>query len=183
MEDFPELRFSVSYTTRHPRPNEQEGVDYHFVDDATFAGMVDRGELAEWAQVHGNRYGTTRAAVADALDRGHDVLFDVDWQGGRQLKAQFPCDAVLIWILPPSLQVLEERLRRRATDAPEAIERRLEMAKRELEMYGLYDFIVMNDELDRAYGQLKSIYIAAHHTNQRAARRAEGIVQQLRNGR
>jgi len=180
MDEFPAVKFSVSYTTRPPRPGERNGVDYNFVDGETFDHMVAQGELAEWAEVHGNRYGTTRAAVAEALNEGRDVLFDVDWQGGRQIKSQFAADAVLIWILPPSLQVLEDRLRRRATNAPDVIQRRLEMAKRELEAYGLYDYIVLNDDLEKAYSQLRSIYVSAHLTARRAGHEAERLVQQVR---
>jgi guanylate kinase len=180
MEEFHHLRFSVSSTTRKPRAGERDGVDYHFVDADTFERMVENDEFAEWAEVHGNRYGTRRAAVAEALDQGRDVLFDVDWQGGRQLKAQFPDDAVLVWILPPSLAVLEDRLRRRATDAPEVIERRLVMARREVEQYGFYDYIVQNDQLDHAYSHLRAIYISSHLKMKRAAPLAEKIVQQAR---
>jgi guanylate kinase len=180
MEEFPVLKFSVSYTTRPPRTGERNGVDYNFVDGETFDKMVAEGEFAEWAEVHGNRYGTTRAAVAEALNEGRDVLFDVDWQGGRQIKAHFGSDAVLIWILPPSLHVLEERLKRRATDAADVIQRRLEMAKRELEAYGIYDYIILNDDLDKAYGQLRSVYVSSHLTARRAGHEAERLVQQVR---
>src|SRR5215470_1438059 len=154
--DFPELKFSVSYTTRRPRGGERDGVDYHFVDEDTFKRMVSQNHFAEWAHVHGNRYGTTRAAVAD-------VLFDIDWQGGKQLREQFPDDAVMIWVLPPSLDVLEKRLRGRATDSTEVIEARLATAKQELEHFDLYDYIVVNDELERAYQSVRAIYVAAHH--------------------
>jgi guanylate kinase len=178
--DFPELLFSVSYTTRRPRPGERDGVDYHFVDTATFDRMASAGDFAEHARVHGNCYGTPRAAVDEALERGRDVLFDIDWQGGEQLRAKFPDDAVMIWVLPPSLEVLEERLRRRATDAPEVIERRLAMAKRELEHSGSYDFLVTNDDLDRAYLAVKSIYLAAHYTRRRAADQVDRLLLQAR---
>jgi guanylate kinase len=180
LTDFPELRFSVSYTTRPPRAGERNGVDYVFVDAETFSRMADAGEFAEWAEVHGNRYGTPRAAVAEALDRGRDVLFDIDWQGGRQLKAQFAADAVLVWVLPPSLEILEERLRRRATDAPEIIDRRLVMAKQELRNYGLYDYLVVNDQLTVAYDQVRAIYVAAHHETWRAAASAEALLDKVR---
>jgi guanylate kinase len=173
--DFPELRFSVSYTTRAPRHGEKEGVDYHFVDGATFERMVAAGEFAEWAYVHGNRYGTPRSAVAEALEGGRDVLFDIDWQGGEQLRSRFPDDAVMIWVLPPSLRVLEQRLRGRATDEPAVIDRRLETAKLELQHYGSYDYIVVNDELEPAYVSVRSIYVAAHHT----MRRQEALAQKL----
>ena len=179
MGEFPDLRFSVSYTTRRPRPNEREGVDYSFVDDATFLDMAAAGELAEHAEVHGHRYGTPRAAVDAALEGGHDVLFDIDWQGGKQLKQQFANDAVMIWVLPPSLTVLEQRLRRRATDSPAAIERRLATAKQELLHYDIYDFLVVNDDLERAYLSVKSIYVAAHHTTRRAKFLAEAIISEV----
>src|SRR5215470_688538 len=165
--DFPELKFSVSYTTRRPRGHERDGVDYHFVDEDTFKRMVSQDHFAEWAHVHGNRYGTTRATVAEALEGGCDVLFDIDWQGGKQLRAQFPDDAVMIWVLPPSLEVLEKRLRGRATDSSEVIEARLATAKQELEHFDLYDYIVVNDDLERAYQSVRSIFVAAHHTRRR----------------
>ena len=175
IRDFSELRFSVSYTTRAPRPGEKDGVDYHFVDAETFERMAAAGDFAEHAHVHGNRYGTPRSAVAEALEGGRDVLFDIDWQGGEQLRARFPDDAVMIWVLPPSLRVLEQRLRGRATDAPAVIDRRLETAKQELEHYGSYDYIVVNDDLERAYQSVRSIFVAAHHT----MRRQEALAQKL----
>lgn len=182
MAEFSALKFSVSFTTRKPRPGEKNGVDYHFVDEETFQRMTDQGEFAEWAMVHGNRYGTARSAVADALDHGRDVLFDIDWQGGRQLKAQFADDAVMIWVLPPSLAVLEERLRRRATDALDVIEKRLAMAKKELEQYGYYDYLVVNDFLDKAYDQMRAIYVAAHLEIRRASAYAESLVREVQKG-
>lgn len=182
MAEFPALRFSVSATTRPPRANERHGVDYTFVDDAAFLQMVARGELAEWAEVHGHRYGTPRSAVVDALENGHDVLFDIDWQGGEQLKQKFAEDAVMIWVLPPSLAVLEERLRRRATDTPAVIERRLAAAKQELRHYDSYDYLVVNDELERAYLSVKSIYVAAHHTTARARQHADKLLAELAAG-
>src|SRR5262249_3678570 len=142
LREFPDrLKFSVSVTTRKPRAGERDGVDYTFVDPEAFGRMIDAGEFAEWAEVHGNRYGTLRSAVSEALDRGQDMLFDIDWQGGEQLKGKFADDAVMIWVLPPSIDVLAERLRRRATDSPDVIERRLATAKKELEHYGIYDFL------------------------------------------
>ena len=180
MEEFPNLKFSVSYTTRKPRPGEKNGVDYVFVDTETFQRMVDTGEFAEWAEVHGNRYGTTRSAVKEALEGGKDVLFDIDWQGGRQLKAQFEQDAVLIWVLPPSLHVLEDRLRRRATDDPEVIERRLLTAKLELQHYGNYHYVVVNEDLVQAYGDVRAIYVAAHLTTARNGSHAEKLLAELR---
>ncbi len=178
--EFPDLVFSVSYTTRRPRPGEHDGVDYHFVDTATFDRMVAAGDFAEHARVHGNFYGTPRAAVAEALDHGRDVLFDIDWQGGEQLKHKFPDDAVMLWVLPPSLAVLEQRLRGRATDSTAAIEQRLATAKKELLHYALYDYLVVNDELEPAFLSVKSIYVAAHHTTRRQRDAAERLLAQVR---
>jgi guanylate kinase len=178
--EFPDLVFSVSYTTRRPRSGEHDGVDYHFVDEATFDRMAAAGEFAEHARVHGNCYGTPRDAVAEALEHGRDVLFDIDWQGGEQLKHKFPDDAVMLWVLPPSLAVLEQRLRGRATDATAVIEQRLATAKKELLHYGLYDYLVTNDELERAYLSVKSIYVAAHHTTRRQRDAAERLLAQVR---
>jgi guanylate kinase len=178
MDEFPNLGFSVSYTTRRPRPNERDGVDYRFIDADTFVRMAEAGDFAEWAEVHGHRYGTPRAAVAEALEHGKDVLFDIDWQGGEQLKRKFAGDAVMIWVLPPTLEVLEERLRRRATDSAGDIARRLATAKQELRHYGLYDYLVVNDELEPAYLAVRSIYIAAHHLTERARAHAERLISE-----
>jgi guanylate kinase len=172
------LVFSVSYTTRKMRSGEKEGVDYHFVDDAAFDQMVEREEFAEWAEVHGKRYGTSIKAVDEALSGGKDVLFDIDYQGGRQLRAKFESDALLVFILPPSLEELERRLRRRATDEEDVILRRLQKAHEEIEHYGLYDYLIVNDDLDRAYEELRGIYRAAHRERARMAPAAEGLVRQ-----
>jgi guanylate kinase len=161
LEEFKQaLQFSVSYTTRPKRPGEQEGIDYHFVDAATFQSMIDAGEFAEWAEVHGHRYGTPMFAVREALDRGRDVLFDIDWQGGTALAAKFPRETVLIYVMPPSMAELERRLRRRATDADQVIERRLRTAREEVKHYVDYKYLIRNDDLSRAYQELRAIYLA-----------------------
>ncbi len=180
MREFPALTFSVSVTTRKPRSNERDGIDYHFVDTREFQRMADEGDFAEHAVVHGNHYGTTRAFVAQALEGGRDVLFDIDWQGGMQLKSQFSDDAVMIWILPPTLAVLEDRLRRRATDAPDVIAGRLRTAKQELEHYTIYDYLVVNEELEPAYEALRAIYVAEHHTTRRVRDRADRLLTEAR---
>jgi guanylate kinase len=177
IEEFPDIVFSVSYTTREMRRGEEEGTDYHFVDRATFDAMVERGEFAEWAEVHGNRYGTTVAAVRQALEGGRHVLFDVDYQGGRQIKAKFEKEAVLVFVLPPSLEELEARLRKRATDAPEVIEQRLAKARDELKHYGIYQYLIVNDDLPRAYEKLRAIYLAAQCQIDRMGPVAEQLVR------
>jgi guanylate kinase len=159
LAEFPELSFSVSYTTRPPRVGELNGVDYYFVSPEEFDGMVARDEFAEWAQVHGNRYGTSRRVVDEALASGRDVVFDVDWQGGRALAWRWPLDALRIFILPPDLASLEQRLRRRATDAEEVIQRRLRVALEELGHHDEYEHRIVNDDIDRAYGALRAIYL------------------------
>ena len=155
------LEFSVSYTTRAPRAGERDGVDYKFVTEDEFSRMVERHEFAEWAVVHGARYGTAIHTVNRALEDGKDYLFDIDWQGGAQIRRQWPEESVLVFILPPSMAELERRLRRRATDAPEAIDRRLVTATRELEHFSDYDYLVVNDNLETALKELSSIYVAA----------------------
>jgi guanylate kinase len=155
----PRLQFSVSYTTRPMRPREVNGKDYWFVTPEVFEQMAQRSEFAEHAFVFDNRYGTAQAPVETALAAGKDVIFDVDWQGGKALSARWPNDSLKIFILPPNLAELEARLRSRATDAPEVIERRLRKAKEELEHYTEYPNLIVNDDLERAYRVLRAIYL------------------------
>lgn len=161
LEQAPALRLSISYTTRAPRGAEVDGEHYHFTDRDTFLEMIQRKRFAEYAQVHGNYYGTSRETVAQALAQGDDLLFDIDYQGARQLKEAFPEAAVAVLLLPPSLSALEARLRGRGTDAPEVIARRLEAARHEMQQFALFDHAVINDELEQAWGDLRSIYQAA----------------------
>jgi guanylate kinase len=159
----PQLEFSVSYTTRPMRPGEVDGRDYWFVSPETFEQMVERHEFAEHAWVHQNRYGTAKAPIDAALSAGRDVIFDVDWQGGRHLSERWPQDSLKIFILPPDLEALERRLRQRATDAPEVIERRVRKAKEELQHYDEYQHLIVNDDLDRAYALLRAIYLTRRY--------------------
>lgn len=174
--EFPRLEFSVSYTTRPPRTGEQHGVDYYFVDQSTFQEMIAKDEFAEYAMVHGHMYGTSARLVGEALSEGRDLLFDIDYQGGRKLKQSFPADVVLVFILPPSIRALEERLRRRATDADDVIQRRLRVAREELRHYDEYDFLVMNDDLQKAYDALRAVYLSAQHRTGRQAALAEAVL-------
>jgi guanylate kinase len=159
----PKLEFSVSYTTRPIRTGEVDGRDYWFVTTEQFEQMVERGEFAEHAYVFLNRYGTAQAPIEAALAAGRDIIFDVDWQGGAALSARWPKDSLKIFILPPDLVTLEARLRQRATDAPEVIERRLRKAKEELEHFGDYQHLIVNDDLDRAYDVLRAIYLTRRY--------------------
>jgi guanylate kinase len=157
------LLFSVSHTTRPMRPGEVEGRDYHFVTPEKFDDMVRAHAFAEHAYVHSNRYGTAEAPVEAALAMGKDMIFDVDWQGGQALSARWPKDSLRIFILPPDLETLSNRLRQRATDAPEIIERRLHNALAELEHYSEYDNLIVNDDLERAYAVLRAIYLTRRY--------------------
>jgi guanylate kinase len=155
----PGLGFSVSATTRAPRAGEVEGRDYHFVDAATFQGMVDGGALLEWAQVYGNRYGTPRQPVTDAIERGDSILLDIDVQGARQVRAAMP-EAVSVFLLPPDLETIEARLRSRSTDSEQTIQRRMAEARQQLQGAAEADYIVVNDDLESAHDQLQAILVA-----------------------
>lgn len=160
IEEFgPRLEFSVSYTTRPQRPGEVDGRDYWFVTPERFETMVRDHEFAEHAFVFNNRYGTAQVPIDTALGAGRDVIFDVDWQGGQSLSARWPRDSLKIFVLPPDLTTLESRLRSRATDSPEVIQRRIDKAKDELRHYKEYQHLIVNDDLDRAYGALRAIYL------------------------
>lgn len=154
------LTMSVSATTRPMRPGEVDGVDYHFVDVATFKDMVARQEFLEWAHVFGHRYGTPRAPVEDALSAGRDVLFDIDWQGAQQLYQGAGGDVVRVFIFPPSMTELERRLRTRGTDSDEVITGRMERAAAEISHWDGYDYVLINDDVERCYVDVASILAA-----------------------
>jgi guanylate kinase len=156
----PEVTLSVSVTTRKQRPSEVDGVHYHFIDEARFAAMVARGELLEHALVYGNHYGTPRGAVETALAAGRDVLFDIDWQGALSIAEGAAEDTVKVYILPPSMADLRRRLYARAQDEAEVIERRLSRSKAEIAKWREYDYVIVNDDFDRAYAELAHIYHA-----------------------
>ena len=164
------LRRTISHTTRAPREGERDAVDYHYVDAAAFESMVGRHEFLEWAQVHGARYGTSRAAVARALaEGGGDLLLVIDVQGGRALRGMKDIDAVTIFLLPPSEEELERRLRGRGSDSEAAVRQRLENARREMEEQDWYDHKVINDDLARAVDEIEGII--RRERARRAARR------------
>ena len=151
-----DLGYSVSCTTRAPRGAEANGKDYHFLTRAEFEARRDAGEFAEWARVHGNLYGTLKSTVQQVLDEGRHVMMDIDVQGAKAFHAAFP-DAVLIFVLPPSADVLRDRLATRSTDSPEALALRLRNARDELRAIADYHYVVVNDDLDRAVGQVGAI--------------------------
>lgn len=159
-KQFPEAEISISYTTRPPRGAEVNGKDYHFVDPLTFKAMIDRNEFVEWAEVHGNFYGSSKGVIDHSWRPRGLAVFDIDVQGGTSIKRKYP-DAVTIFILPPSMEELERRLRSRGTDTDDVIQRRLLAARAECEKGALsYDYLVINDRLDDAFEQLRSVVIA-----------------------
>lgn len=158
--DHADMTLSISWTTRAARPGEEEGREYFFVDRAAFEAKIAEGGFLEWAEVNGNLYGTPGAAVMEALLEGKDVLFDIDWQGAKQIAEKAPDDSVRVFILPPSWEDLSRRLHARAQDSEEVIIQRLELGKQEIAHWGLYDYVIVNKNFDRAYADLGHIYRA-----------------------
>jgi guanylate kinase len=156
MKHDPGLKLSISYTTRAPRRGEKNGVDYHFVDDATFLAMRSRGEFLESAEVHGYRYGTSKKVITEALKRGEDLILEIDWQGARQVRAIYP-DCIGIFILPPSIEELERRMRSRGQDAEAVIRRRLDNARGEMDHAGEFNYAIINKDFDIALRDLSRI--------------------------
>ncbi len=179
VSETPDLKMSVSATTRPMRPGEIEGRDYFFVDQARFKTMADTGALLEWANVFDNRYGTPRAPVEAALAAGRDVLFDIDWQGTQQLRDKQPNDVVSVFILPPSVQALEHRLHTRAQDSDEVIRGRMKKAGDEMSHYDAYDYIVVNDNIGLAFEAVKAILRAEQLKRERQIGLGD-FVQKLR---
>jgi guanylate kinase len=159
LEMYPQLRFSVSLTTRLPRPTEADGKDYHFISEAEFRDRIRSGDLIEWAENYGQLYGTSRESMSVALKEGHDLLLDVDTRGARALKKTWP-GGIFVFVIPPSIEVLENRLRSRGSETEETIRRRFNNALAEIREIVWYDYVVMNDELDAAIDCLRAIYVA-----------------------
>jgi guanylate kinase len=178
LEREPGIRLSVSYTTRRPRPGEIEGQHYHFVDEARFRALDANGELLESAHVHGNWYATSATWLRAQVEAGQDVLLEIDWQGARQVRALIP-SSVHIFILPPSIAALRERLQKRAQDAPEVIERRIEAAREEVRHCGDFDYVIMNQDFARAVDDLSVIVRASRLTSARQRVRHARVLAQL----
>jgi len=181
LEQCPELRFSVSHTTRVPRTTEVDGRDYHFVDRRRFLDLVDAGAFLEWAEVHGNLYGTSIAEIdrARATPGCKGMIFDIDYQGARQIRSKVP-DVTAVFILPPSMEELERRLRGRASESEESLRARFAVAQREIEHYAIFDYLVVNTDVRHAFDELRSIAVAERCRRWRRAALAESL---LRTGR
>lgn len=177
-DKFPALRFSVSHTTRRPRANEVDGRDYHFVTRDEFDELAGRDAFVEWAEVHGNCYGTSRAEIERARHEPEcaGMIFDIDYQGARQIRAKQP-DCVAVFILPPSMTELERRLRGRASESEDVVRRRFEAAKVEIEHYGFFDYLVVNDDIESAFRHLEGIVLAERSRRFRRADLAERLLR------
>ncbi|MFZ5757108.1 MAG: guanylate kinase [Pseudomonadota bacterium] len=166
---------SISHTTRAQRPGETDGVNYHFTDRGTFLAMAGRGEFLEHADVFGNLYGTSSVWVRETLDRGQDVILEIDWQGAQQIRRLLP-ETVSIFILPPSREILRERLVGRQTDSPEVIEKRLACASEDMSHFSEFDYVIINDVFDQALAELRAVVLARRvRVDRLAGRRAEQI--------
>ena len=179
LAEVPAIEFSVSHTTRTPRAGERDGIDYHFVAQGEFEALRARGEFLEWATVAGHLYGTSAAAVRTALGRGRDVLLDIDTQGAASVRRLDPA-AVQIFILPPDPEALRSRLEGRGSESAKDLQRRLGLARGEIDQAHLYDYIIVNDDLDEAYERLRGVVLAVRSRRERQAERLAAIATRFR---
>lgn len=173
-----DMQVSVSHTTRAPRPGEQDGVHYHFISVDEFKALIARDEFFEWAEVFGNYYGTSKSTIRDSLSRGIDVFLDIDWQGARQIKAQEP-SATGIFILPPSLAELEQRLNQRGQDAADVIAKRMAQAKSEMNHANEYEYLIINDNFDTALSEFEHIVLAQRNGYHSQTSKHSALLKQL----
>lgn len=176
VQELPDLDFSISFTTRAPRAGEVNGKDYFFVDHATFDRMIAEDGLVEWVEVYGHKYGTGKAWIQEHLATGRDILLDIETQGAKNVHAAIP-DAVMVFLIPPSAEELANRLRKRGRDPEAEIQVRLDYARHELSQFPAYDYLVVNDELERAYRDLQAVILATRSRRERMAGTAESILQ------
>jgi guanylate kinase len=176
-----DLTLSISVTTRARRSSEVDGIHYSFISQKRFEAMRDSGELLEWAEVHGNFYGTPRGPVEEILREGRDALFDIDYQGTQQVRDKMGADTVTVFILPPSMTELRARLERRAEDSRDAIERRLDNARKEIQRWKQYDYVLVNDDLQRTFDDLIAILRAERQRRPRRMQGIEAFVERLLN--
>jgi len=174
-----QVQLSISYTTRAPRPLEVDGKDYHFVDEATFIAMLERGDFLESAQVYGNRYGTSQPWIESVIGSGADILLEIDWQGAAQVRRIFP-EAIGIFILPPSLEVLTERLQGRGSDSAETIARRLAAARDDIGHVEEFDYVIINDDFNTALQELLTVVRAQRLTAMRQLQRYAGMIGRMK---
>lgn len=176
----PQIDLSVSHTTRNPRPGEHDGKDYHFVSRETFLAMAGRGEFLESAEVYGNLYGTSQARISQENAKGRDILLEIDWQGAAQVRKLFP-ECISIFILPPSMEALAQRLNGRGKDSAEVIARRLAAAREDIAHVAEFDYVIINDDLNEALQQLNAVVLAARLRGIRQITRHQTLINQLQN--
>lgn len=176
----PQIDMSVSYTTRDPRPGEHDGKDYHFVSRETFLAMAKRGEFLESAEVYGNLYGTSQTWISHENTRGRDILLEIDWQGAAQIRRMFP-ECVSVFILPPSKQALEERLRKRGKDNDAVIAKRMATVRQEVAHIAEFDYVIINDNLNEALRELNAVVLSAKLRRERQLAHHQDLINQLQN--
>ncbi|MDR2195444.1 MAG: guanylate kinase [Gallionellaceae bacterium] len=174
----PEIGLSVSHTSRSPRPGEEHGKHYHFVSREIFLAMTERGDFLESAEVYGNLYGTSQSWIQTEIDKGRDILLEIDWQGAAQVRRIFP-ECISVFILPPSLATLEDRLKSRRQDSAEVIAQRIACAKEDVSHVAEFDYVIINDKLDVALQQLEAVVIAAGLRRDRQLSRQQNLIKQL----
>ena len=174
---FPELHYSISYTTRPPRPGDENGRDYYFISPADFQERIDRNDFAEWAEIYGCRYGTSRSLLEKIRGEGRDVILDIDGQGARQLRKQ-DLEGTFIFLLPPSLAELRRRLSLRGTEGKAAMQERLRKAQAEMAEARGYDYVIVNDDLEKAKDQLKAVILAEHQRRRRMEEALDGLLNE-----
>jgi len=176
----PQIDLSVSYTTRAPRPGEHDGKDYHFISREVFAGMAERGEFLESAEVYGNLYGTSQTWIGQENAKGRDVLLEIDWQGATQVRRLFP-ECISIFVLPPSLEALEQRLKGRGKDSHEIIARRMAAVRDDVAHVAEFDYVIINDNLNEALRELNAVVLSARLRCDRQLARHQALINQLQN--
>lgn len=174
----PEIALSISFTSRAPRPGERHAQHYHFVSQDEFRRMIDAGDFFEHALVHGDYKGTARQSVEPQLQSGRDVLLEIDWQGARQVRSKLP-EAITVFILPPSKEALEERMRKRGQDSEETIALRLAAAREEMSHVGEFDYVIVNEDFDRAVGEMRAIFVASRLRRHVQSERHKGLIGAL----
>ena len=176
----PEIGLSISYTTRKPRPGERDGKDYHFVSREVFLEMMARGEFLESAEVYGNLYGTSQTWISKEIDKGHDILLEIDWQGAAQVRHLFP-ECVSVFILPPSMQALEQRLKGRCKDNDEVIATRMAAVREDVAHVAEFDYVIINDNLNEALRELNGVVLCHRVRRDRQLTRHQALINQLQN--
>ena len=176
----PQIDMSVSYTTRDPRHGERDGKEYHFASRETFLAMAERGEFLESAEVYGNLYGTSQTWISHEITRGRDILLDIDWQGAAQIRRMFP-ECISVFILPPSKQALEERLKKRGKDNDAVIAKRMAAVRQEVAHIAEFDYVIINDNLNEALRELNAVVLSAKLRRERQLARHQDLINQLQN--